>query len=409
MAVRLKHVAEVIAGQSPDSADVDVLGEGLPFLQGNAEFGHETPTAKWQCDVAPKRVRAADVLVSVRAPVGAVNLADRPYGIGRGLAAVRVKSGHHKYFYWWLKASEPKLNSMATGSTFTAISASDLADLEVPVTDAKSQRAICNFLDRETAEIDAFIADQEQLIELLTERRAATISHAVTKGLDPSAPMKDSGVEWIGDIPAHWEVTKVRAAVTDINLRNDPIRSENYLSLMANIGVMLYEEKGDVGNKAPEDFSRCKLVQTGDLVINSMNYGIGSFGVSPHDGICSPVYIVLRPLQESVVAYVERIFECRPFQRLAQSFGNGILEHRRSINWGILKGMEVPKPPINEQHAIAAYLSAEVAQIDTTIADAREAIALSRERRAALISAAVTGKIDVRKHPSASPAHSEVA
>src|SRR5690349_14567463 len=90
---------------------------------------------------------------------------------------------------------------------------------------------------------------------------------------------KDSGVEWLGEVPAHWDVEPCRAVFTERSERNDPLVNEDYLSLMANVGVIPYADKGDVGNKKPEDLTKCKLVFTGDLVINSMNYGIGSYGL----------------------------------------------------------------------------------------------------------------------------------
>ena len=111
--------------------------------------------------------------------------------------------------------------------------------------------------------------------------------------------------------------------------KNEGAACTDYLSLMANVGVIPYEEKGDIGNRKPEDVSKCKMVVRGDFVINSMNFGIGSYGASAFDGVCSPVYIVLEP-QDDIVEprFAFRIFESRAFQTYAQSFGNGILEHR---------------------------------------------------------------------------------
>ena len=99
---RLKYAAEILAGQSPPSERVEPLGSDLPFLQGNAEFGQRSPTARFQCRTAPKRCRPGDILISVRAPVGAMNWADRAYGIGRGLMAVRPLPGTDVRFLWWL-------------------------------------------------------------------------------------------------------------------------------------------------------------------------------------------------------------------------------------------------------------------------------------------------------------------
>jgi type I restriction enzyme S subunit len=160
---------------------------------------------------------------------------------------------------------------------------------------------------------------------------------------------------------------------------------------MANIGIILYEEKGDVGNKKPEDLGKCKQVYPGDLVINSMNYGIGSYGLSKHRGVCSPVYIVLTPkLNKVEERYAFRILEIKKFQQYAQSFGNGILEHRASISWDILKNIGLPLPSIDEQRNILQFLDIETAKIDTLIAEQEKLIELLKEKRQAVISQAVT-------------------
>ncbi len=198
--------------------------------------------------------------------------------------------------------------------------------------------------------------------------------------------VKNSGVEWIGTTAKHWRVSPVRAAMREVDIRNHQARSQNYLSLMANVGVIPYEEKGDIGNKKPDDLAKCKVVNKNDFVINSMNYQIGSYGVSSYDGVCSPVYIVLRHLPTtSSLRFALRIFETKSFQRYAQSFGNGILEHRRAISWDTLKNLRVPLPPLDEQQTIADFLDRETAKIDALIAKQEQLIAALHEDRTATI------------------------
>ena len=202
---------------------------------------------------------------------------------------------------------------------------------------------------------------------------------------------KDSGVDWLGEVPGHWKVLPCRAIVHERTAKNEGAACTEYLSLMANVGVIPYAEKGDVGNKKPEDVSKCKIVTRGDFVINSMNYGIGSYGLSNYDGVCSPVYIVLKPQNDVVESrFAFRIFENRSFQTFAQSFGNGILEHRCAINWDILKPIGVGVPPIAEQKAILMFLDRETAKIDALVAEQRRLMELLKEKRQAVISHAVT-------------------
>jgi type I restriction enzyme S subunit len=164
---------------------------------------------------------------------------------------------------------------------------------------------------------------------------------------------------------------------------------------MANVGVIRYEDKGDIGNKKPDDLAKCKIVRKGNLVINSMNYGIGSYGLSPYNGVCSPVYIVLQPKPSEIeTQYALRVFEEKEFQSYAQSFGNGILAHRSAIGWDDLKNISIALPPLREQTQIARFLDHETARIDALIEEQQRLIELLKEKRQAVISHAVTKGLD---------------
>jgi len=159
---------------------------------------------------------------------------------------------------------------------------------------------------------------------------------------------------------------------------------------MANVGVIRYEDKGDVGNKKPDDLTKCKIVKKGQLVINSMNYGIGSYGMSPFDGVCSSVYIILEPKENTLKRYALRIFENTPFQKHLATFGNGILEHRAAIKWDDIKGQTTPLPCKDEQRNILKFLDHQTAKIDNLIERQQQLIELLKEKRQAVISHAVT-------------------
>jgi len=202
---------------------------------------------------------------------------------------------------------------------------------------------------------------------------------------------KDSNVGWMGAVPSHWEILPCRSVVKNLVDKNEGAKDQNYLSLMANVGVILYDNKGDVGNKKPDDLSKCKIVKKGNLVINSMNYAIGSYGMSAYDGVCSPVYIVLDTNSELVEQrFALRLFENSTFQKYLATFGNGILEHRAAIGWDDIKGAYIPLPTKLEQKAILSFLDYETAKIDTLIAKQQQLIALLKEKRQAVISHVVT-------------------
>ena len=202
---------------------------------------------------------------------------------------------------------------------------------------------------------------------------------------------KESKNDWVAHVPEHWELMPCRGFVDERTEKNEDAACQSYLSLMANVGIIPYEEKGDIGNKKPEDLSKCKIVYQGDFVINSMNYGIGSYGVSAYEGVCSPVYIVLTPRQAVVEPrFAFRIFEDKRFQAYAQSLGNGILAHRCAIGWDDLKGIVVGIPSAAEQKSILNFLDRETAKIDALIAEQQRLVELLQEKRQAVISHAVT-------------------
>jgi type I restriction enzyme S subunit len=214
---------------------------------------------------------------------------------------------------------------------------------------------------------------------------------------------KPSRIEWIGDIPKNWNLVSCRLIVSERNERNEGMKNNNYLSLMANIGVIPYEEKGAIGNKKPENLEKCKIVYKGDFIINSMNYYIGSYGISKYDGICSPVYIVLYANTKIIEPrFAFRVFENPKFQEIAQSFGNGILEHRRAINWDILKNIKIPITSLEEQRDILSFLDKKTEKIDTLISDKEKLIELLKEQRQSIISETVTKGLDkkVQMKPS---------
>lgn len=207
---------------------------------------------------------------------------------------------------------------------------------------------------------------------------------------------KDSGNEWLGDIPAHWDVKRGAAILVEKRKKNDPLVSENYLSLMANRGIIPYAEKGDIGNKKPDDLTKCKLVARGDFVINSMNYSIGSYGVSKYDGICSSVYVVMSHNPQVVAPeYVDLILSNPSYQKYAQSFGTGILDHRRAIGWDEIKKIPVAIPPIREQVEIAGYVRERTSRIDSLIEKKSRFIELLKEKRSAFITSATSRGLNI--------------
>ena len=187
--------------------------------------------------------------------------------------------------------------------------------------------------------------------------------------------MKDSGIEWIGDIPADWNIKRVKAVLCERNESNNPIQTDEILSLTNDRGVIPYEEKGDVGNKSKEDLTGYKLAYPGDIVLNSMNVFIGSVGLSSYFGCVSPVYYMLYPRNKNdSVSFFNYLFQTKELQTKLHGYGNGIMEIRMRIQMSKLNSVQLPVPPSDVQHKIAAYLDCKCSQIDAIIARQQEVI-----------------------------------
>ncbi len=259
------------------------------------------------------------------------------------------------------------------------------------------QTQIARFLDHETARIDALIEEQQRLIELLKEKRQAVISHAVTKGLDPTMPMKDSGAEWLGEVPAHWETLRIGAVYSeaaDKGLAGLPV-----LRVSIHHGVSdkeLSEEESDRKITRIEDREKYKRVRPGDLVYNMMRAWQGGFGAVLVDGLVSPAYVVARPKNEDISRYVEQLLRtgCAVEEMRKNSYG--ITDFRLRLYWDQFKNIVIVIPPEVERQQIMERIDSLINESEALKSEADRLIVILQERRSALISAAVTGKIDVR-------------
>lgn len=258
------------------------------------------------------------------------------------------------------------------------------------------QRAIATYLDRETAKIDSLIAKQEQMIALLEEKRQALISHAVTKGIDPNAKMKDSGVEWLGKVPEHWEVLKAKLFLRERDARSTD-GSEELLTVSHLTGITPRSEK-DVNMIMPESLEDYKICHKGDVVINTMWAWMGAMGCSSIDGIVSPSYNVYRPISANSlhIEFMDSLMRVPAFVTIATSHSKGIWSSRLRLYPESFLQIEFALPPLSEQFSIMESLNAQLTQMEQLRSKALLGIDLLNEKRSALISAVVTGKIDVR-------------
>lgn len=207
----------------------------------------------------------------------------------------------------------------------------------------------------------------------------------------PYLNYSDKEIGWLGKIPRHWDISTPRLMFEEIKDKNTESARTNFLSLVSKKGIIPYKEKGSMGNKMSVNIDHYTMVNKGDFVLNSMNFGIGGFGVSPYDGITSPAYVVLRPIvEESMVRYLAQIFEDEGFQKGTAILGDGILELRRAIGWKHLKRQPIPIPTHEERMAIVRFLDFGKDTIDELVPALQNLIIKLKEKRSALITEAVT-------------------
>jgi len=288
----------------------------------------------------------------------------------------------------------------ATGVTRYGLSHDAIKSTSVPLPPLAEQTAIVRFLDYMDRRIRRYIRAKQKLIKLLEEYRQALIHQAVTGKIDvrtgkPYPAYKDSGVPWLGQVPQHWEVRRIKTLFRETDERNGD-GSGPLLSLTRARGIV---PQAEASNRiaSVEDLSNYKVCKSGDLIMNRMQAWSGMFAVSGIDGVISPDYSVFKPKAPIDVHYFEALFKTpllvEEFAKRSKGIGSGF-NRLYTPDFG---AVPIASPPLSEQTAIVEYLDAQTAKLDTAIATTRREIELLREYRTRLIADVVTGKVDVRQ------------
>lgn len=293
------------------------------------------------------------------------------------------------------------MEGQCRGGTRDRVSRSFLGSIRIPLPSTAEQSAITAFLDRETSKIDALVAEQERLIALLKEKRQAVISQAVTKGLDPNAPMKPSGVAWLGEVPAHWELRKLATALREppcYGVLVPDFESDGVPMLRITDVTDGHADRETLTTISPSLSAQYQrtIVQAGDVAISV----VGTIGEAIRiDASLAGVNLSralarLQPTDNLSADFLCFLVQSEFFKCFVDLVCVGTAQ--RVLNMSALASLSIALPPIEEQVAIAGNLEGALARLSQLTSEAERAITLLRERRAALISAAVTGKIDVR-------------
>jgi type I restriction enzyme S subunit len=289
-----------------------------------------------------------------------------------------------------------QLELAANGVTRFGIPKNDIGAATLPVPPLPTQRAIADYLDRETARIDALIAAKERLLGLLAEKRRALITRAVTRGLDPDAPLRDSGIPWLGEIPAHWELKRGKWLFRERDERSEH-GEETLLSLRMERGLVPHNDVSEKQTRS-EELIGYKRTSPGELVVNRMRAAVGLIAITPEEGLVSPDYAVFIPSADAKSEYYGYLFTTEllgsVFRSVSNGMGTGTQGFLRLYSESFL-ALWYPAPPNSEQRLIVSYIRNQTSRIDAVRAATERSIVLLKERRSALIAAAVTGQIDV--------------
>ena len=285
------------------------------------------------------------------------------------------------------------VNQIFTQATIQNIGADKYSNMPIPIAPIEVQKRIISYLDLKCSEIDGLSSNIQSEIDTLEAYKRSVITEAVTKGLDKNAPMKDSGLPWVGKVPQHWMIEKVKYHLTRKETKNQP--DKQVLSVYREYGVIPKDSRDDNHNVTSEDTSKYKYVKQGNLVINKMKAWQGSMGVSDYEGIVSPAYFIYHFTDNLLVPkYLHYLFRScykDEFRRIS----GGIREGQWDLDPDEFANTMVLLPPVQEQKEIIQVIDGKTNEIEATIAKKKEQLEILADYKKSLIYEYVTGKKEV--------------
>ena len=300
-----------------------------------------------------------------------------------------------KFLSYYLQSTKIQgwIVASANGSTISTISQVSVGNYPVILPAQKVQEALVEYIDIEISKIDAAIAQQQKMIDLLNERKQIIINNAVTKGLDSNVSMKDSGIEWVGQVPKHWKLNRLKTFLSIKDKRNFDAMA-TLLSVYTAIGVKPRAELEEKGNKASTVLNY-KIVNKGDLIVNRLLAWMGAYGISNYDGVTSPDYDVYSFKEGYHKDFYGIMFRNTNFKSDCYKFGHGIMMMRWRTYPDEFLNILVPIPPYEEQKQIYDYLLPQIDKINEGIDKCNQIVSLLQERKQIIINDVVTGKVKV--------------
>lgn len=401
-----KYLYDILLGkmlqpepQSPEDCSVPYLrAANVQWMKVQTEdiaSMYASPKEIENCVVLP-----GDLLVCEGGEVGRAAVC--PLGlppntiIQNAIHRVRSKNGNSTRYLCYLLfhiASIGWFEVLCNKATIAHFTVEKFGDLLLGYPKPTSQHQIADYLDRETSRLDCLIEEKKKLIGLLIEKRRTLIAHAITQGINPGDPIRDSGAPWLGKIPTHWKMERAKWLFIERDVRSES-GDEELLSVSHLTGVTSRAEK-NVNMFMAESLEGYKRCETGDLVINTLWAWMGAMGVTRQPGIVSPAYNVYQPVPELDPEYIDLLVRTPRFAEEITRYSKGVWSSRMRLYPEGLYEAWLPVPPKEEQKAIVAHIKQVTQKIDALAQATERTIALLTERRSALISAVVTGQLVV--------------
>lgn len=416
---RIKTLFSIVAGATPKSGEPTFWNGDIPWITP-ADFttedvyvasGHKEITQEGLDSCATTLIPAESIIFSKRAPVGLVAINRKSLCTNQGcLSCIPKENIATKYYYYAMSVFAEQFNMLATGTTFKEIAAEVFCGFILPYPHIGIQERISSYLDKKCAEIDSLIASKEKINTLLKDWRQSIIYEAVTKGLDPNVPLKNSGIEWIGKIPASWSTAPLRSkfsfgkglTITKSDLADDGFCVISYGQIHSkdNVGVCVNDSLVKYISKSHKSLVDSAKTNVGDFIFADTSEDIQGCGNNVYIDRDDCIYagyhtLILRSKNSRQNKYYAYLFSSDAWRAQVRARVSGVKLY--SITQGILKSTTLIVPPPSEQDRIIEYLDAKCNKIDLAITQNNVTIQQLKEYRQSLIYEAVTGKICINE------------
>lgn len=405
---KIKYIFRISSGTTPKSDNLEYWDGDIPWVTP-ADYKTENEyiyhgrkfLSKAGLEAANLQLLPVNsIVLSKRAPIGAVAITAAELTINQGcIAGIPIDDCSVRYYYFILSICTEQLNLLGSGTTFKELSAQDFGNFIVPTPDVAVQERIADYLDRKCSQIDAIIARQQEVIEKLKAYKLSVITEAVTKGLNPHAPMKDSGVEWIGEIPEQWETASISRVATVVRGASPrPAGDPRYFNGQDVPWITVAEVTKDDGkyifsteSYLTKEGAECsRLVEKGTLLLSNSGATLGVPKVTLITGCINDGSVAFLDLNIEQM-YLLYVFKSRTLELRKQMQGYG----QPNLNTTIVKNIVVPLPHPDEQKSISEYLDKRCKAIDDTIEMKEKVVERLSKYKKSLIYEVVTGKEEV--------------